>query len=163
MSYTQVWSTCLPNQHPAGHYKHHPADYRAAVSQLLSQAAICYSQRMQQLSGSSSGIGDSDDRPHKALASNAGRLKGSISCHSPCSVELETEDVGAGEDEKKGDFLHMESPEAIAQILSDICNPKTIERWDIMHSEPLRRRQALSSAKSHGPLNNFRGMQRSKL
>ncbi|CAA7400922.1 unnamed protein product [Spirodela intermedia] len=159
-----------------GHYKHYPVDYQAAVSQLLSKAVICYSQRMQQLSDyQASGLGNSDDhasgsgdRPRKALAGTTEGLKGSTSCHSvdyrsPCSVELEAEDVGPGQDEKRGDWFHLEGPEAIAKILSDMYSPKTIESWDIMHNEPLRRRQRLPSPNKRGSLNDFRGMRRSKL
>ena len=144
--------TSLPNEHHAGHYKHHPTDYQHAVAQLLDKATECYAQRVKLQGGGTSGNGNSvDNCNQKVEASN----------HSNFSSIGELEiDFSSPWGKKEEDLVNLDSSERVGRILSDICSPKIIESWDIMHSQPLHRKVKLSPGNKHRPLN---GIQRSRL
>ncbi|XP_010916637.1 uncharacterized protein [Elaeis guineensis] len=159
-----------------GHYKHHPVEYKAAVSELLCKAALVHSERRQQshgetacAGGSSNEIPESVCSLHKAaVTSNESLRRVAIDPTDhfflPSSMEYE-----AREDEKKGESFHMQNVPSInahgvlGQILFDVCVPKNVEGWDIKPITSLNGRQSFASARRHGLFNPIKCIRRSRL
>ncbi|KAG1334642.1 hypothetical protein COCNU_03G007610 [Cocos nucifera] len=145
-----------------GHYKHHPVEYKAAVSELLCKAALVHSERRRQSHGEMSSAGGSSDKIpesvcslHKAaVTSNESLRRVAIDPTDhfflPSSMEYE-----AREDEKKGESFHMQNLPSInahgvlGQILFDVCVPKNVEGWDIKPITSLNGRQSFASTRRH--------------
>ncbi|XP_008805256.1 uncharacterized protein LOC103718291 [Phoenix dactylifera] len=159
-----------------GHYKHHPVEYKAAVSELLCRAALVHSERRQQSNGvtahaggSSNKISESVCSLHKAAVTSNESLRRVATDPTdhfflPSSMEYE-----AREDEKKDESFHMQNVPSInahgvlGQILFDVCVPKNVEGWDIKPVTSLNGRQSFASARRHGLFNPIKCIRRSRL
>ncbi|KAJ9186711.1 hypothetical protein P3X46_002256 [Hevea brasiliensis] len=164
-----------------GHYRVHPIDYRAAVTELLGKAAAVYSQRIQRLEGERIGVERTHDKIsepicdlRKAAASPNQSFRGvtiqpSDHFFMPSSVGYyEGRDVGSLQDEQKQGLIHLPGPPStnahgvLGQILFDVCVPKNIEGWDIRPSTSLSR-QPYASTRRHVPFNPIKCIRRSRL
>lgn len=166
------------NSPHVGHYKHHPVDYKAAVTELLDKAATVYARRRksnEQATGTTNACETLKSvwKLHKAAGSSNESLRRvaiSPSDHFflPSSMEYEgTKGAVSVQDEHKGELIHVQSPPTInphgvlGQILFDVCVPKNVEGWDIKpvsdssHTFTAFRRQK--------PLNPIKCIRRSRL
>ncbi|GMP38247.1 hypothetical protein CsSME_00009573 [Camellia sinensis var. sinensis] len=162
-----------------GHYKHHPIQYRAAVTELLEHAVSVYSQKIQGLGERSAMEGMHDqiselicDLQNAAVNSNQSfrRVAQGPNDHFflPSSAEYSSsKESGSLQDEQKGP-AHSPNPPSMSahtllgQILFDACVPKNIEGWDIKFCGSLNG-QPLASAQKRSPLNPIKRICRSKL
>ncbi|XP_058089127.1 uncharacterized protein LOC131236049 [Magnolia sinica] len=166
-----------------GHYKHHPVDYKAAVTELLEKAALIYSQRMLQLNrertsleGAGNKISESVRNLREAAVSSNESLQrvavGPSNHFLPSSVEYhESKNMGSMQDEQKERLIHLQTPPSISahsvlgKILFDVCVPKNIEDWDIRPAGSLNG-QIFSSSHRHrhsGLFNPIKCIRRSRL
>ncbi|XP_050205570.1 uncharacterized protein LOC126655420 [Mercurialis annua] len=164
-----------------GHFRLYPADYKAAVSELLGKASAVYSQRIQKLEGERMSIeGTHDDISdpmrdlRRAAASPNQSFRGvtiqpSDHFYMPTSVGYyEGRDGSSFQDEQKEGLIHLPSPPKInahgvlGQILFDVCVPKNVEDWDMRPSTSLSG-QGYSSTRRHAPFNPIKCIRRSRL
>ncbi|KAL1546983.1 hypothetical protein AAHA92_23509 [Salvia divinorum] len=164
-----------------GHFRHHPEEYSASVTELLSKAAITYSQRIRQLEGEKMGMEGGHDEisyPFNGLRKAAAMSRDSLHrvnldlndyFHVPSSVEYhEDRDVGSIPDESKGRYIPLSSPPKISahgvlgQFLFDACVPKNVEDWDLRFS-PSTRNTAFASGRRSSPFNPIKCILRSRL
>ena len=159
----------------AGHYKHHPAEYKTVVTEFLIKAASLYTQRRRSPMEETGGMGCSSNKISKsvcclqkaAVSSNESlrRVAMDPSDHffRPSSTEYhETKEGGSLVNEQRGGggSFQMQSPPTInangvlGQILFDVCVPKNIEGWDI---------KPTASSRRHGPFNPIKCLWRSRL
>lgn len=162
-----------------GHYRRHPAEYRAAVTALLEKASRVYSQRIVQLEKGAMGLDAGyavilEPRRKAAGGSNEGlnRLcldfgvpflaaSGSLECHAGNGV-------GSVHGSPKEGVVHLPSPPRIkaqgvlGQMLFDVCIPTNVEGWDIT---PPSSSKGLPypSNRRHVLFNPIRCMRRSRL
>ncbi|XP_072991186.1 uncharacterized protein [Typha latifolia] len=155
-----------------GHYKHHPGEYKAAVTELLRDATIIYSERRHHVNNDSAGIGDPCNKIpesicnlHKAAVnSNESLTRIGIdpSDHFflPSSMEYHE-----NHDEPKGEPFQqvLTAHGVLGQILFDVCVPKNIEGWDIKPTTSSNRRQTFTSARQDGSFNPIKCIWRSRL
>ncbi|RZC54865.1 hypothetical protein C5167_013719 [Papaver somniferum] len=156
-----------------GHYRQYPADYKAAVTELLGKAAFIYSRRLAKLEGEKTGITGN----HVGVSESVYNLQKATatSCESfrrvavdpsdhfflPSSVELEDRGMGSMQDERKEELIHLQNLPALnahgvlGQILFDVCVPKNIEGWDMKPSS--------SSSRKNSPFNPIKCIRRSRL
>ncbi|URE46502.1 hypothetical protein MUK42_25100 [Musa troglodytarum] len=140
-----------------GHHKHHAADYKTAVSELLSKAATIYSERRRQFHAQQEG--------HRRVTN--------VPCDHfllPSSMEYhDTRDGCSTQDEQKCEIFHMQNAPSInahsvlAQILFDGYVPKNVEGWDIKPNSSLTGRQTLPSGHRHARFNPMKHIRRSRL
>ncbi|KAJ7967445.1 Transmembrane protein 53 [Quillaja saponaria] len=160
-----------------GHYKYHPIQYRAAVTNLLEQAALVYHQKIRQLELDRTSIEGMQDEISElicdlqkaAVNSNQSfeRVALGPSDHFflPSSAE---HDNSRDSESGKEKSVHLPSPPSInahsvlGQVLFDVCVPKNVEGWDVKFSGSLNGR-SLSSARKPSPLNGRKCIPRSKL
>lgn len=165
----------------AGHYRHYPVNYKAAVADLLEKATVVYSQkRMHQLNGERSSMGGTCDKISEsvcnlyeaAVSSNQSLRRVAIdpSDHFflPSSVGYhEKKDVGCMQDRQKDRLIHlqdqpsMSAHSVLGQVLFDVCVPKNIEDWDIKPAGSLNR-HTFGSSHQHS-LNPTKCIRRSRL
>ncbi|CAA6659445.1 unnamed protein product [Spirodela intermedia] len=152
-----------------GHYDHHPDDYKSAVFELLSQAVMFHSRRVQ-LSGAALGMGSSGDQISEsvcdlhraAVCSNESfrRVATRPSDHFSCQALWTTL-------KHKGGLFHVQNPPGmnphgvLGQMLFDVCVPKNVEGWDIKPTGPLDRNQKLS--RRPGPFNPMKCIRRCRM
>ncbi|CAL9123089.1 unnamed protein product [Musa acuminata var. zebrina] len=141
----------------AGHHKHHAADYKTAVSELLSKAATIYSERRQQFHVQQEGQRGVTNDPcdHFLL---------------PSSMEYhDTRDGCSTQDEQKCEIFHLpyapsiNAHSVLAQILFDGYVPKNVEGWDIKPNSSLTGRQTLPSGHRHARFSPMKHTRRSRL
>ncbi|KAL6982872.1 hypothetical protein U1Q18_016267 [Sarracenia purpurea var. burkii] len=152
-----------------GHYRHHPTNYKTAVTELLRKAAIIYSHRIRKLEGEGMGFEASQDQisepfynPKKAAINSNRRVAMEWNDHFlvPSSVEYhEDRDIGSVHDAYKEGLISLSSPPRInvhgvlGQFLFDECVPKDYEDWDLRPSFTYSRRNAPSNPiKSKNPI-----------
>ena len=165
----------------AGHYRHYPVNYKAAVADLLEKATVIYSQkRMHQLNGERSSMGGTCDKISEsvcnlyqaAVSSNQSLRRVAIdpSDHFflPSSVEYpQKKDAGCMQDRRKDRLIHLQDQPSISahsvlgQVLFDVCVPKNIEDWDIKPACSLNR-HTFGSSHQHS-LNPTKCVRRSRL
>lgn len=157
----------------AGHYKHYPTEYKAAVSELLVKATFLYTRRRQSeieetagMAGSSHKVCESVCCLHKAaVLSNESLRRVAIDPRDhfflPSSTEYhETKEGGPLVNEQRGGSFQMQSPPSVTangvlgQILFDVCVPKNIEGWDI---------RQVARSRRHGCFNPIKCLRRSRL
>lgn len=161
------------NSSHVAHYKHHPAEYTAAVAEFLTKTTVVYLRRKEMNGETTAGessrnkVSESVCNLHKAgMRSNESLRRVAIepSDHFflPSSLDFsETKESGSLQDEQKGDLFHLPSinPHGVlSQILYDVCVPKNIEGWDIKPSVPKNGKQSC-----HGPFNPIKFIRRSRL
>ncbi|KAL5992760.1 hypothetical protein ACLOJK_013679 [Asimina triloba] len=164
------------------HYKHHPDDYRAAVTELLEKAVSIHSQRMRQrnrvggMSSESSVFSTAEPGfkfPRAAVSSNERIQRAAVGRSEhflPRSVEYHEGSRGLGsmQDEQKERLLHHQYPPSISvhsvlgKMLFDVVIPKDVEDWDISPAGSSNRQ---TFAPSHRPslLNPMKCIRRSRL
>ncbi|KAK7319852.1 hypothetical protein RJT34_04580 [Clitoria ternatea] len=158
-----------------GHYKHHPIQYRVAVSHLLEKAASIYSQKMM-LERERTGIDGTQDEISElicdlqkvAIHSNKSfrRVAVGPSDHfflpSSAGHHSDRESATPPQDEQKEkpvclpSFPSISAHSVLGQFLFDVCVPKNVEGWDVKFSGNLNGRPC-SSAPRQSP---FRGIKR---
>ncbi|KAL2242073.1 UNVERIFIED_CONTAM: hypothetical protein Sindi_0325300 [Sesamum indicum] len=164
-----------------GHFQHHPEEYKAAVTDLLSKAAMRYSQRMRQLEGEKLGMEGTHDeisdpfchlRKAAAISTQSfQRIALDLNDHFllPSSLEYhEDRDVGSVPDERKERYVPLSSRPKISahgvlgQFLFDACVPKNVEDWDLRSAASLRR-VPFASGRRHSPFNPIKCIRRARL
>ncbi|XP_042046899.1 uncharacterized protein LOC121792844 [Salvia splendens] len=164
-----------------GHFRHHPEEYSASVTELLTKASITYSQRIRQLEGEKMGMEGGHDEisyPFNGLRKTATMSRDSLHrvnldlndyFHVPSSVEYhEDRAVGSIPDESKGRYIPLSSPPKISahgvlgEFLFDACVPKNVEDWDLRFS-PSMRSAAFASGRRSSAFNPIKCILRSRL
>ncbi|KAF0894932.1 hypothetical protein E2562_004931 [Oryza meyeriana var. granulata] len=158
-----------------GHYKHHPEEYRAAVTELLIKASMLYMSR-RQLNSYAVGTSEHTDMSqsasnlHKAGTSSNDRLRRVPTDPIdhfllPSSMEYHE----SSNEEPKTELFNMPSVESInphgvlGQMLYDVCVPKNVEGWDFKPSASINGRHVNSIARQHGTFNPIKCIRRSRL
>lgn len=164
-----------------GHYRHHPVEYAAAVTELLVKAAVIYSGRIRQLEEEKMGLDGAQDELSEPLRYLREAVASSNQSFRSISLEMndhfivpssmayhDGRDVGSIQDERKEHVIPLSSPPSInphgvlGQILFDVCVPKNVEDWDIRSPSSLRRSSSLSTRRnSH--FNPIKCIRRSRL
>ncbi|XP_052135122.1 uncharacterized protein LOC127753739 isoform X1 [Oryza glaberrima] len=162
------------NSPHVGHYKHHPEEYRAAVTELLTKASMLYMSR-RQLNSYDLGTSEHSDMlasdVHKAGTNSNNRLRRAPDDPIdhfllPSSMEYHE----SSNEEPKPELFNMPSVESInnphgvlGQMLYDVCVPKNVEGWDFKPSASINGRHINSIARQHGTFNPIKCIRRSKL
>jgi len=154
-----------------GHYRYHPEEYRAAVSELLMKASALYMSR-RQLKGYEVGTSEHGDMPpsisnhQRTAATSSDRLRRSPidptdQFFLPSSMEYHESSEGP-----KPELFNMPSVESLSlngvlgQVLYDVCVPKNVEGWDL---KPSASSHMHTVARRHGSFNPMKCMRRSRL
>ncbi|KAK7362654.1 hypothetical protein VNO77_04773 [Canavalia gladiata] len=163
-----------------GHYKHHPIQYRAAVSHLLEKAASIYSQKMM-LARERTGMDGTQDEISElicdlqkvAITSNKSLRRVAIGPTDhfflPSSAEHHNErESGTPQDEQNEkpvclpSFPSISAHSVLGQFLFDVCVPKNVEGWDVKFSGNLNGRLR-TSAPRYSPFRGIKRIGRSRL
>ncbi|ESW08664.1 hypothetical protein PHAVU_009G063900 [Phaseolus vulgaris] len=161
-----------------GHLRHHPIDYKAAITEILGKAVAtyrCKSSRQVEdeklgIEGAKDEITDPFSESRKAATTSTSfqgfALAPSDSLSSSSTEYYVGKDLGTIADERKGGYIHLPSRPSInahgllSQILFDVCVPKNVEDWDIRSNS----KNALSTGTGkHVPFNPIKCMRRSRL
>lgn len=171
----------MPLELVTGHYRHHPIEYKASVTDILGKAVAIYSHRISvnetdrvYIEGTKDGI--SYPMPELRTASTTSKTSTSFESFSlartnwsPCTMEYceEDKDVGLMPNEGKEDLVHPPStPSIIArgvlgQMLSDVCVPENVEGWDLrLNSNNVR---SLSGIRRQATFNPVKCTRRSRM
>ncbi|PKA50008.1 hypothetical protein AXF42_Ash017547 [Apostasia shenzhenica] len=148
------------------HYRHHPAEYKAAVTELLAKASLTYSRRQEIRRIPGDKIPESVCNLHgSAVISNESLKRIAIApsddffLPSPIEFGKTGDDCASLIDEQKAELFELPSIKphgVLSQILFDVCVPKNIEGWDI-------KPHASSSFWRHGAFNPIKCIKRSRL
>ncbi|OIV96358.1 hypothetical protein TanjilG_09785 [Lupinus angustifolius] len=160
-----------------GHYRHHPIEYKAAVTEILGKAVAIHSHKNRRIGDEKLGIEGTKDEitdpfsePWKAAMTSTsfqGFALAPTDNLSPSSMEYDGKDVGSITDERKEGFVHLPSRPSInahgvlSQILFDVCVPKNVEDWDIRLNS--KNAQLLAGTRRHAPFNPIKCIRRSRL
>ncbi|OAY66039.1 hypothetical protein ACMD2_09873 [Ananas comosus] len=161
-----------------GHYKYHPDEYEAAVTQLLRKAAVVFANRRQH-----NGVSDMNntsnptpesvyDHNRTAESSNASLRRLAIDSTPttdpgnnyslPSSMEYHENQVI-----EKAELFHTNNAPSIGargvlgQILYDVCVAENIEGWDLNPVAPFNGQHVLRN--KHGAFNPVKCILRSRL
>ncbi|KAF7810912.1 Alpha/Beta hydrolase fold [Senna tora] len=163
-----------------GHYKHHPIQYRIAVTHLLEKATSIFSQKTifeRERTGMESMPDEISelicDLQKAAIDSNQSLRRVALgpSDHFflPSSAGYhDGRDSGTPSDEPKEQSVCLPSPPSInahsvlGQFLFDVCVPKNIEGWDVKSCGTLNSRP-FGSARRHSTFGGLKSIRRSKL
>ncbi|OQU83838.1 hypothetical protein SORBI_3005G187200 [Sorghum bicolor] len=158
-----------------GHYKFHPEEYRAAVTELLKKASVLYMSR-RQLNGYDVGTSEHSDTPpstsnlpRTAASSVGSRLRRAPidptdQFFLPSSMEYHESSEGP-----QPELFNMPSLESLSlhgvlgQVLYDVCVPKNVEGWDLKPSASMNGRHIHTAASRHGSFNPMKCVRRSRL
>ncbi|XP_057794524.1 uncharacterized protein LOC131010860 [Salvia miltiorrhiza] len=146
-----------------GHFRHHPEEYSAAVTELLRKAAITYSQRIRQLEGEKMGVEGGNDEisdPFNGLRKAAAVSREAVDLNDyfdvPSSVEYQ---------EDRDEYIALWRPPkmsahgVVGEFLFDVCVPKNVEDWDLRFLA-----STTSAAVASGrPFNPIKSIRRSRL
>lgn len=157
------------NSPHVGHYRHHPSEYKGAVSELLVKAALSYSHRIRRLEGEKlglDGLNDSNSHPFTNMRKATSRSQQSSHRVSPevkdysfahGSLEYhEDTDLETLQDEHKERYVSVSEQSSISvhgvlgQFVFGECVPKDVEDWDA--------RLLLSSRRASGKHSAFNPM-----
>ncbi|XP_061343181.1 uncharacterized protein LOC133289292 isoform X2 [Gastrolobium bilobum] len=161
-----------------GHFRHHPIDYKAAITEMLGKAVAIYCHKNRRIEDEKLGIEGTKDEikdPFSELRKAAmtstsfqGFALAPSDNLSPSSMEYyDGKDVGSVADERKGGFIHLPSRPSInahgvlGQMLFDICVPKNVEDWDIRSNS--KNGGLLVGTRRHAPFNPIKCIRRSRL
>ncbi|KAF7830641.1 DUF829 domain protein [Senna tora] len=163
-----------------GHYRLHPIEYKASVSEILGKAVAIYSRRVRLtgnerlgIEGIKDGISDPIQELRKAAATSTSFQGFSLARTdhlSPSSMEYwEDKDVGSMPDEGKQGLIPLPiRPSIIAhgvlgQTLFDVCVPENVEGWDMSSNSNHVRSFSVSGTKKQAPFNPMKCIRRSRL
>ncbi|XP_024633848.1 uncharacterized protein [Medicago truncatula] len=161
-----------------GHFRHHPDEYEAAITEILGKAVAIYRHKNRRFEDEKLGIEGTRDEitdPFSELrkaATTSTSFQGFAVAPSenlsPSSMEYyDDKDVGSVADERKGSFIHLPTRPSInangvlGQILFDVCVPKTVEDWDVRSNS--KNAGLLSGTRRHAPFNPIKCIRRSRL
>ncbi|KAJ1376256.1 hypothetical protein SESBI_50129 [Sesbania bispinosa] len=161
-----------------GHFRHHPADYKAAITEILGKAVAIYCNKNRRIDDEKLGIEGSEDEitdPFSELRKAAmtstsfqGFALAPSENLSPSSLEYyDGKDVGSITDERKGSFIRLPSRPSInahgvlGQVLFDVCVPRNVEDWDIRSNS--KNARVLGGTRRHAPFNPIKCIRRSRL
>ncbi|XP_062198164.1 uncharacterized protein LOC133900901 isoform X2 [Phragmites australis] len=157
-----------------GHYKHHPEEYRAAVTELLMKASTLYRSR-RQLNGYEVGVSEHSGMPpsvsnlHRTAASSNVRLqRPPIDPTDQFFLPSSKEYHESNNEDPKPELFNMPSVESmnphgvLGQVLYDVV-PKNIEGWDLKPSASMNGRHMNNIARRRGNFNPVKCMRRSRL
>jgi farnesol dehydrogenase len=162
----------------SGHFRHHPDEYEAAITEILGKAVAIYRHKNRiiveeeklGIEGTRDEITNRFSELRKAATTSTSFQGFAVapSENSPSSMEYyDGKDVGSVTDERKGSFIHLPSRPSInangvlGQILFDVCVPKTVEDWDIRSNS--KNAGLLSGTRRHAPFNPIKCIRRSRL
>ncbi|XP_068638121.1 uncharacterized protein [Aristolochia californica] len=164
-----------------GHFKHHPTEYSARVTEFLEKACLIYFQRIQQLNHERMGLGGTSDQTHEVCNLSKAAAKSDESLRRvavdssnhfflPSSMEIqEGREVGSVQDEEKQRVIHLQRSQpaisahsVLGGMLFDVCIPKNVEDWDIKNGSFSRRNRFRSSSRNN-PFNPMKCIRRSRL
>ncbi|KAL1309572.1 hypothetical protein HN51_052267 [Arachis hypogaea] len=165
------------NSPHVGHYRHHPVDYKAAISEILGKAVAIYRRKNQRTEDEVLGIEGTRDETtdpfselRKAAVTSTSFQGFAVSPSdnlSPVSMEYyDGKDVGSIPDERKEGFIHLPSHASInahgvlGQILFDVCVPRNVDDWDIRSNS---KNAVLHGTRRHAPFNPIKCIRRSRL
>ncbi|CAK8577512.1 unnamed protein product [Lathyrus sativus] len=171
----------LRNSSHVGHYKHHPIQYRAAVSHLLEKAMSTYSRKVI-LERERTGIDGTHDEISELIcdlqkvATNSNEsfrrvaVRPSDHFFLPSSAEHTNNDRESGipRDEQKEEpvcvpsFPSISAHSVLGQFLFDVCVPKNVEGWDVMFCGNLNGRTRASVSRN-SPSRGIKRIGRSRL
>ncbi|KAG9439682.1 hypothetical protein H6P81_019847 [Aristolochia fimbriata] len=122
-----------------GHFKQHPTDYKALVSELLEKASLSYSHRSQRVNAEKMVFGTSDPISDVCNLSKATARRLTIDPGNHIirqnSADFGDRDIGSMQDKQKqkSDLLNpsISAHSVLGEILFDVCVPKKIKDWDI--------------------------------
>ncbi|KAK2391682.1 alpha/beta-Hydrolases superfamily protein [Trifolium repens] len=161
-----------------GHFRHHPDEYEAAITEILGKAVAIYRHKNRiiveeeklGIEGTRDEITNRFSELRKAATTSTSFQGFAVapSENSPSSMEYyDGKDVGSVTDERKGSFIHLPSRPSInangvlGQILFDVCVPKTVEDWDVRSNA--KNAGLLSGTRRHAPFNPIKCIRRSRL
>ncbi|KAL6654184.1 hypothetical protein ACP70R_007649 [Stipagrostis hirtigluma subsp. patula] len=163
------------NSPHVGHYKHHPEEYRAAVTELLTKASALYMSR-RKLTGYEAGkIEDSDMNQsvsslHRTAASSSDRLRRAPidptddQFFLPSSMEYHETNEGPKPELFNMPTVGSMNPHGVlGQVLYDVCVPKNIEGWDFKPNASMNGRQLHTALRRHGSFSPVKCVRRSRL
>ncbi|KAG0469680.1 hypothetical protein HPP92_016380 [Vanilla planifolia] len=138
------------------HYRHHRAEYAAAVSEFLEKASCNFSSRWP-AHGSSH---------HRTPCSNGSIMSPADGFFLPTSTECkETKCVSLAND-YMGDLFGLSSIKPIRSpswAHFDLCSPKNVDGWDMKPTSSLNKTSVFSSTGRHGPFSSVKCIKRSRL
>lgn len=163
-----------------GHYRHHPIEYQASVTEILGKAVAMYSSRVRviknerlRIEGIKNGISDPVCELRKAAATSTGFQRFSLAPADNLSSSLmeycEDKNVGSMPNDGKEGLIHLPSPPSInaygvlGQILYDVCVPKNVEGWDTSSNSNSNNVGSFSGIRRHAPFNPMKRIRRSRL
>ncbi|XP_057417852.1 uncharacterized protein LOC130712043 [Lotus japonicus] len=165
------------NSPHVGHYKHHPIQYRAAVSQFLEKSASIYSQKvkLEQERIGTDGMHDEIselicDLQKVAINSNQSLRRVAVGPTDhfflPSSAgQYKDRESGTPQEEQKEkpvcvpSFPSISANSVLGQFLFDVCVPKNVDGWDVKFSG----NRLCASASRHSPLRGIKRIGRSRL
>ncbi|XP_010441911.1 PREDICTED: uncharacterized protein LOC104725016 [Camelina sativa] len=147
-----------------GHYRYNQVDYKAAVSQFLSKAALVYLQKTRSIDREEAmketQCDDEIAEPIQSLGQSTSGLNRSFNgtplvttdhFFVPSTVGYYVGNGGSVQDEHKQDMICLSSTQTdddtvkpngvLGQILFDVYIPKNVEDWDVKLSETTRSRR----------------------
>ncbi|XP_054790117.1 uncharacterized protein LOC129299088 [Prosopis cineraria] len=160
-----------------GHYRHHPIDYKAAVTEILGKAATIYISRKRPVEDKRLGIeGAKDGILHpinnfrKAATTSTSFQGFAVASDDWLSGSMnyyEGKRVGSVPDERKEGLIHLRARPSInaygvlGQALFDICVPENVEDWDIRSNS--KNARSFAGTRRHGSFNPIKCIWRSRL
>ncbi|XP_057428311.1 uncharacterized protein LOC130721524 [Lotus japonicus] len=158
-----------------GHFRHHPDEYKTAITEILGKAVAIYRHKNPQIRDEKLGIEGTEDEitdpfsEMRKAAMTSTSFQGfalAPSEHlSHNSMEYyDGKDVSSVADDRKGSFIHLPSRPSInangvlGQVLFDVCVPKNVEDWDVRSNPGL-----LAATRRHVPFNPIKCIRRSRL
>jgi farnesol dehydrogenase len=163
----------------SGHFRHHPDEYEAAITEILGKAVAIYRHKNRiiveeeklGIEGTRDEITNRFSELRKAATTTTSFQGFAVAPSenlSPSSMEYyDGKNVGSVTDERKGSFIHLPSRPSInangvlGQILFDVCVPKTVEDWDVRSNS--KNTGLLSGTRRHAPFNPIKCIRRSRL
>ncbi|KAK4274704.1 hypothetical protein QN277_017891 [Acacia crassicarpa] len=160
-----------------GHYRHHPIDYKAAVTEILGKAAAIYISRKKPTRDERMGIEGTKDEIldpisnfRKAAMTSTSFQGFAVASDDSLSGSMnyyEGKGVGSVPDERKERLIHLPSRPGInaygvlGQALFDICVPTDVEDWDIKSNSKISR--SFAGSRRHASFNPIKCIRRSRL
>lgn len=164
----------------AGHYEHHPEQYKIAVSCLMEKASIVYSHKTRDFDMEKSRMETMHDdiaelfcSLQKAAGDSSQSLRGiaiepsgQYTTPSSATQQADSSPLQDQARERSGHFINPPSINAhsiLGQALFDACVPKNVEGWDIKFSGTLNGQPLASASRRSSPPQRVKSILRSKL
>nr|CAB3492016.1 unnamed protein product [Digitaria exilis] len=154
-----------------GHYKHHPEEYRTAVTELLMKASALYMSRREQ-NGYEVDTSEHRDMPpstsnhQRTAASSNNRLRRAPIDPTDEFLLPSSMEYHESSERPTPGLFNMPSVESLSlhgvlgHVLYDVCVPKNVEGWDL---KPSASRHTHAVANRHGSFNPMKCVRRSRL